>query len=115
MAIPMDASILGRVRSELGNGVECRIGIFTKLVPVPPAECTHVLRQNTPISGYRTIRLHFLGFADQENPTEQRFKFRTSDLAISKHAQIFTEAGPEFGEAFMCDLKVDLFPISLCR
>ena len=109
MAIPVDASVLGRVRSELGDGVEYRIGVFTKIISVSTAESTHVLRQNTPIAGYLTIWFHILGLSDQKNPTEQRFKFLMGDLAISKDAQIFTEAGLEFGEAFMCDLKIDLF------
>jgi hypothetical protein len=109
MAIPVDASILRRVRSELGNGVEYRIGVFTKIISVSTAESTHVLRQNTPINGYRTIWFHVLGFSDQENPTEQRFKVRRGDPAIPKHAQIFAKAGSELGKAFMCDLKIDLF------
>ena len=109
MAIPVDASVLGRVRSELGDGVEYRIGVFTKIISVSTAESTYVLRQNTPIAGYWTIWFHILGLSDQKNPTEQRFKFLMGDLAISKDAQIFTETGPEFGEAFMCNLKIDLF------
>ena len=109
MAIPVDASVLGRVRSELGDCVEYRIGVFTKIISVSTAESTHVLRQNTPIAGYWTIWFHILWLSDQKNPTEQRFKFLMGDLAISKDAQIFTEAGSEFGEALMCDLKIDLF------
>jgi len=109
MAIPVDASILGRVRSELGNGVEYRIGVFTKITSVSTAESTQVLRQDTPITGYRTIWFHVLGFSDQENSAEQRFKFRRGDPAIPKHPQIFAEAGLELGEALVCHLKIDLF------
>lgn len=109
MAIPVDTSILRRVRSELGNGVEYRIGVFTKITSVSTVASTQVLRQDTPITGYWSIWFHVLGFSDQENSAEQRFEFQRADHAIPKYAQIFVEAGSELGEAFMCNLKTDLF------
>lgn len=77
MAIPVDASILRRVRSELGNGVEYRIGVFTKITSASTAESTQVLGQGTPIAGYRIIWFHVLGLSDQENSAEQRFEHHT--------------------------------------
>lgn len=115
MAIPVDASILRRVRSELGNGVEYRIGVFTKIISVSTAESTHVLRQNTQSMAIGPSGFMSLGFRIRRTPQNSGSKSGGVTLQSRSTPRYSLKPALSLEMRSCATSKLISFPISLCR